>query len=277
MLGMVVAVWNASPAMGDNKVSDATVKCRRVAVANWEAVGLKPRTIRARLSKFEAVGGAEATLESILAQFAHLNTASSRQSWRTDLRCTFRLLVAAGVLEHDPTVLLPRMRAPRWNPKPLAVDEVRRVLDGTTGDMHDWVTLALWAGLRAAEIAELRAEQLEMWPGGWVLRVLGKGDTDAVIPAHPRVVEVMLGRQGRLWPDTSPAMVSQYTRMRFRALGIEGGIHRCRHTFATRAMTASGNDLLVVRDLLRHSSVVTTQYYTKLADDRLFEVMEKIA
>lgn len=268
---------NASPIMGKNNASEATVHCRRVLVANWEAAGLKPRTIRARLAKFMAVGGAEATPESVLAAFAHLQKPSSRLSWRTDLRCTFRTLMTAGLVDRDPTAMLPRMRAPRWNPRPLAVDEVRRVLEGTTGDMHDWCVLALWAGLRAAEIANLRGEQLELWEGGYVIRVLGKGDTDAVIPAHPRVVDVMIGRKGRLWPTTTPDMVSQYTRMRFRALGIQGGIHRCRHTFATKALMASGNDLLVVRDLLRHSSVVTTQYYTKLADQRLFDVMQLIA
>ena len=204
-------------------------------------------------------------------------TASSRQSWRTDLRCTFRLLVALEVLDRDPTVALPKMRAPRWNPRPLAVDEVGRVLDGTSGVMHEWVVLAMWAGLRAAEIANVRGDQLEQWEGGWVIRVCGKGGTDAVIPAHPRVVQVLLGRAGRLYPTTTPDMVSQYTRVQFHKLGVPGGIHRCRHTFATRALAASGNDLLAVRDLLRHSSVVTTQFYTKLADQRLFEVMELIA
>ena len=257
--------------------NEADEACRRVLVRTWEAAGLKPRTIRARLSKFYAVGGAAATHESILDALAHLNTPSSRQSWRTDLRCTFRVLVAAGEVERDPTAALPKMRAPRWNPRPLAVDEVRRILDGTDGDMHQWIVMALWAGLRAAEIANLRGEQLELWPGGWVLRVHGKGGVEAVIPAHPRVVDVMRGRSGRLWPKATPDTVSQYTRMRFRALDVEGGIHRCRHTFATKALAASGNDLLAVRDLLRHSSVVTTQFYTRLADERLFEVVQLIA
>lgn len=243
----------------------------------WEVAGLAESTIRGRIAKFDAVGGVTATHESIMQRLAVLRQASSRQAWKSDLSCVFRLLLAVGLVAHDPTLSLPRIKAARWNPRPLSVTEVRAVLEGTSGDMHEWVTLAMWAGLRAMEIANLRGEHLELWEGGYVLRVRGKGGTDAVIPAHQKVVAIMAGRAGRLYPNVNPNIVSESTRLRFRKIGVPGGIHRCRHTFATRALAASGNDLLAVRDLLRHSSVSTTQFYTKHAETRLFEVMEMIA
>jgi hypothetical protein len=45
---------------------------------------------------------------------------------------------------------------------------------------------------------------------------------------------------------------------------IENG---ARHTFATAALRSSGGNLIVVRDLLRHASVVTTQRYVGVDGD----------
>jgi integrase/recombinase XerD len=54
-----------------------------------------------------------------------------------------------------------------------------------------------------------------------------------------------------------------------RRLGIEEKtFHACRHYFATTMLEKSGGDLLAVRDLMRHSSVATTQVYTQLASGR---------
>lgn len=139
------------------------------------------------------------------------------------------------------------------------------------------VTLALYAGLRAQELADLRGEQLERWTQGWALRIMGKGDVVATIPAHPKVVEIVRGVAGPVFPGATANSISHKGLRLFREVGLEGGIHRCRHTFATRALEASGNDLLCVRDLMRHASVSTTQVYTKLSDKRLFEAMRQIA
>ena len=44
--------------------------------------------------------------------------------------------------------------------------------------------------------------------------------------------------------------------------------HSLRHYFATTMLEKSEGDLLAVRDLMRHSSVATTQIYTQLAQGR---------
>jgi integrase/recombinase XerD len=54
-----------------------------------------------------------------------------------------------------------------------------------------------------------------------------------------------------------------------KRLGIpKKTFHACRHYFATNMLERSNGDLLAVRDLMRHSSVATTQVYTQLASGR---------
>lgn len=251
--------------------------CRRVLRFTWEAQGLKPRTIQNRLRAFEACGGPQATHASIMDYLATLTANSTRRARRSDIQVTFKTLLLAGVIGTDPSVALPKIRATRWTPRPLTDDEVQLLFDAADEEMRDMLTVALYAGLRASEIANLRAEQMERWNGRWALRIQGKGDVVGTIPAHPRVVQVLLGKRGPLWPGATANSVSHKANRLFRSVGLTGGIHRCRHTFATRALEASGQSLLVVRDLLRHASVSTTQVYTYLPDSKMFEAMAKIA
>jgi integrase/recombinase XerD len=44
--------------------------------------------------------------------------------------------------------------------------------------------------------------------------------------------------------------------------------HSLRHYFATTMLEKSGGDLIAVKELMRHTSVATTQIYTQLAQGR---------
>ena len=234
-------------------------------------------TIQHRLYAFTACGGANATAQYVRDYLQRVPSASTRRSRLSDLRCCYRTLVLAGLIDADPTIAVPRVKATRWQPRPLLEDEIHLLYEGLPEKQREWLVLALYAGLRASEVAALTGEQLERWPDGYALRVIGKGDVEATIPAHPRVVSIMLGKRGRLYPNATPNSVTHSMRYYFGLLGVRGGVHRARHTFATRALAAADGDLLAVRDLMRHASVATTQVYTQLPGGRLFEVMGQIA
>src|SRR5207302_15137 len=51
--------------------------------------------------------------------------------------------------------------------------------------------------------------------------------------------------------------------------------HKLRHTFASR-LVAKGADIVVVRDLLGHSSIATTQIYLHCTPDRLRAAVDSL-
>jgi integrase/recombinase XerD len=76
-------------------------------------------------------------------------------------------------------------------------------------------------------------------------------------------------RGGRLSRQAAWAVVKRYGE---RA-GVRGELspHVLRHSCATHLLD-HGADLRVVQELLGHASIATTQVYTKVSQERLFEV-----
>jgi site-specific recombinase XerC len=240
----------------------------------WEAEGLQRKTVRWRLGLFRRAGAMDADRESVeqlLATLAHPVT--QRQSL-SHLRTTYRALVERDMLDRDPTLGIKPPRQPRQVPRPLSAAELSTLLAFAKEPVRSWVILAAYAGLRCCEIVRVERSDLEQTGNGWALRVNGKGGHVGLVPAHPVVVDLMQrAGPGRLWPVTAK-WVSKRSAREFRAVGLTGGLHRCRHSFATRALEAAGGDLLVVRDLMRHASVATTQVYTQLLEGRPRQVVD---
>jgi integrase/recombinase XerD len=120
------------------------------------------------------------------------------------------------------------------------------------------------------EVAYLRGVDLEKQEDGYVLRIAGKGGTDLAVPVAQIVADTILkyNTNQRLW-EVTPNRLTKKTSLEMKRLGIpKKTFHACRHYFATNMLEKSGGDLLAVRDLMRHSSVATTQVYTQLASGR---------
>lgn len=209
----------------------------------------------------------------------HLQTFLSNPAWSDWTRSTYHAhlhdftawLHNSGRLPSDPMAGIRGARRPKSLPRPLSEAEVQRVLASADGRLHDWVTLALLAGLRAHEIAKIRGE--DVTPEG--IYVLGKGGKPEVLPTHPDLwaMAQRYPRQGYWFPGShdghlSRATVTNRTSRLFRSLGITGSIHRCRHVYGTRLLRA-GVNIRVVQRLMRHSNLETTALYTAVDEDEL--------
>jgi integrase len=257
-------------------------------------------TIRAKLKdRYEAQGFSEAlfrndfnlllrmgvhpqiaTTEDLQRAVMTAKAASTKGNYASRLKSLFRAMNKIGVIDNQAADELVTPRKGRGLPHPLTPNEARLCMsEEVKQPMRDWFIVACSAGLRAMEVANLRGLDLEERADGYVLRIAGKGGTDLTVPVANKVADVIksYSTNGRLW-NITPNQLSKRASREMKRLGIENKtFHACRHYFATTMLEKSGGDLLAVRDLMRHSSVATTQVYTQLATGRTRSLVSMIS
>lgn len=233
--------------------------------------GYADGTIKQRMARVRAldVPLGDATAEDVLRSLPPDLSAATRRVYVSALSAAFRDLMTMGLVDHNPCIGIRTPGFHRGAPQPLADGLVERLL-AEQGPERDWTVLGVYGGLRASDVAGLYADDLVETIHGPGVQLLGKGNRSAVIPAHPLVVEVFRrnDHRGPLWRVPPQQVSVRWARWVLRLTGETHHFHQCRHTFATRVYAASGQDLLVTRDLMRHSSVATTQIYAQVGDDR---------
>ena len=201
--------------------------------------------------------------------------------------CARERLVAA-----DPTLKLdPPKRAPRF-PKSLSEADVEALLaapdTGTPQGLRDRAMLELLyaSGLRVSELVALKTVEANL--EGGVIRVMGKGSKERLVPLGEEAVEwvrryiensrgKILGKRSNpnLFVTTRGAGMTRqafwHLVKRYGARAVPGKAlspHVLRHAFATHLIN-HGADLRVVQLLLGHADISTTQIYTHVARERL--------
>ena len=240
--------------------------------ARYEAQGFSENLFRNDWSLLLRLGvhPQDATVEDLQATVMSAKKPGTKANYASRLRSMYKAMHKMGVIDNRSIDDLPMPRKGRGLPHPLTPNEANVLMNEASFPMRDWFVLGCLAGLRAMEVAQLRGMDLEDSSDGHILRIAGKGGTDLSVPVSPKVVEVIQRYKtpGRLWGFT-PNRLSKMASWEMKRLGINNKtFHACRHYFATNMLEKSGGDLLAVRDLMRHSSVATTQVYTQLASGR---------
>lgn len=203
------------------------------------------------------------------------------------------IVAAWEVLERDDAPIRALRVPPRPKGRCRALPENgARALEAKAWELQDEdhglaVLIGLYAGLRRAEIARLRWEDVELDEHGhpaW-LRVHGKGDLEADVPIHPVLAEVFTKQrraagwmfQGRRrGQPVSPATIWAWTREISQLAGLAKiPTHVLRHT-ALAEMNDRSGDLRATQQIARHSRPETTTVYTRTAARRLREVIGMI-
>lgn len=173
-------------------------------------------------------------------------------------------------LDHDEAAGLPNLSVPKTRPKPIPAEhlaDIRARAHEPWGLLFD---LAHLAGLRCCEIAGLdRADITED-----EVRVVGKGSKPRDIPTHPELWRRVrdLGPGPIAFDEYGDLMdrrrLSRWGWRRLHTLGYPYSMHQLRHSFATEVYETSGRDIMLVKELLGHASVATTQVYIGVNRDR---------
>ena len=273
--------------------------------ATLRALERSPDTLRAyrgdvgRFAEWAARHGVEGptavTRRTLREYLASMNASGDERTSisrrRASLRRYFAWLLQRGYVDADPAQRLSAPRPASRLPEIVARAQLDALLDEDWGE-DPWARrdravceILYGAGLRVSELCGLDADSLD--PRLGVLRVLGKGRKERIVPLHragwaaierwraqrttvasahsPREALFLNRRGGRLG-------VRDVRRILDRRLAL-GHIHphALRHTFATHLLEG-GADLRVVQELLGHESLTTTQLYTHVSKSRLQKI-----
>lgn len=205
--------------------------------------------------------------------------ANTRWTYHTQLSAWFLWLQKQGHRVDNPMINITRSKRPKSEPKPLSNQELVRLL---TIRMHRrtkaMILLMAFQGLRAHEVAKVKAEDLDLVER--TIRVVGKGGVDATLPLHHRVAEIayQMPRKGNWFPGRNrghqrrESICSTVKSAMIRA-DVRGSGHCLRHWFAT-ALLEAGVDVRTVQVLLRHQNLSSTEIYTMVSKRRRAEGIE---
>lgn len=232
--------------------------------------GRSPLTIRrrrltlTRVADFTGQDPLDATWQEIERWLADLDVQPhSRGYYLSDLRAFYGWAIRRELRDDDPTARLDQPKRPKYLPRPIPTKQLQDAIARAPERLHLMLTLAGYAGLRAAEIAGLRHEDIDHDQA--VIRIRGKGSKVRIVPLHPRVAQV--APEGAAGPvvhwrgrPVSPGTVSANLAKYLRGVGVDATGHQARHSFGTRTYAAC-RDLAAVQEIMGHASPVTTRLY----------------
>jgi len=162
------------------------------------------------------------------------------------------------------------IKVPHTLPKPISDTHINEALSKCDNDERVIIYLFYTLGVRISELISLKLEDIS---DKWV-SVKGKGGKIRQIPVldelHTLIDDFVVrsGAKIYLFEKNGKAMSENQLRYLvnkiFKKIGIKASPHQLRHSFASTLLN-SGARINDVSELLGHSSLTTTQIYTKLS------------
>ncbi len=210
----------------------------------------------------------------------------------SSVKSFFDFLERFSLIRVNPADRVKFPKSERRIPTFLNIDDLFRLLDsmkrGTLLEKRNAAMFEMFysTGMRVSEIEGLDFEDVDF--DNRMVNVFGKGAKERKVPVGRRALEALeeyrrfvprefrpmfLNKDGgRL----SARSIRRILKKQVAACGIDMPVtcHTLRHSFATH-MLDSGADLRGIQEILGHVSLSTTQVYTHVSMDRLYEVYDR--
>jgi len=208
------------------------------------------------------------------------------------LKAFWSFLYSEGFVARNPLARYPLPKVPQNDIAILKLEDIQKLLMNidrftATGDRLYCILICLLdSGLRISELLDLKMNDIDLKCS--YLRVLGKGQKFRVVPLSPPTLKCLLHylhhSRSRICSEDSPYVfpapdggpisinsVQQSLRRLASSAGLVGikcHPHVFRHTCASLSL-AYGANALVLKEILGHASLATTQKYTHLQPEHL--------
>ena len=225
--------------------------------------------------------------------FSSNNNPRSIQRHLSSAKGFFKFLKKNSIIESYPFELVNAPKTPQHLPDVLSPEDVEQLLSLKPVDVLEIRDLAIVelmysSGLRVSETANIDLNDFEEEMS--FLRVLGKGSKTRIVPLGRYAINAIQNwiNEREKYSEKSKALFINLKgsrlsvrsiQLRLKRLALKQGLppvhpHMLRHSFATHMLESSG-DLRTIQELLGHSSLSTTQIYTKLDYQYLVKIYDK--
>ena len=205
----------------------------------------------------------------------------------------FRFLKKNGLIESSPFELVAAPKSAMNLPEVLSPEDMEQLLNFKPKNAIEFRDMAIIelmysSGLRVSEAVNVNIDDFE--EDKLFLRVLGKGSKTRLVPIGRfaiNAVNAWLLERDKILNKTDALFLNmrgtrltvRSVQLRLKKLATKQGLppihpHMLRHSFATH-MLESSSDLRTIQELLGHSSLSTTQIYTKLDYQHLAKIYDE--
>ena len=142
-----------------------------------------------------------------------------------------------------------------------AEDIIKAVEQEPQKDIKLAIMIMASIGLRVSEARTLKYEDINMSTAQAI--IMGKGRKERCIYFPSYIIEMLKAtgkKEGAIFDKWDDRGFRYAIYSAFKRIGVEASPHQLRHSFATRAIN-EGMRLDVLREILGHTSIVTTQIY----------------
>lgn len=220
------------------------------------------------------------------------NSAATRARKTSTLRSFFKYLSShTKVLPNNPAEMLDSPKVKQSLPKHLSLEDSLELLNSVDGNNKERdyciLTLFLNCGLRLSELCGLDLGDIRQ---DGTMRVTGKGNKERIVYLNSACVSAVENyisvrpkenivatdknalfisrNHKRISNKTVQLIVNKYLEK--AGLGGQGySTHKLRHTAATLMYQHGNVDIRVLKDILGHSNLGTTQIYTHISDNQI--------
>lgn len=218
------------------------------------------------------------------------NEATTRSRKVSAIRSFFKYLTTkTTLLKENPVKDLEVPSIRKSMPKYLTLDEAKQLLSVIDGKQKERdyciITLLLNCGMRLSELVGINLDSIRED----TVRLLGKGNKERIIYLNEACIRALenyfkvrkmpvkesernalfLSAQGR---RMSPRRIEQIVEENLKKAQLNGSgysPHKLRHTAATLLYQHGNVDIRILKEILGHSNLGTTEIYTHISDKQL--------
>ena len=226
------------------------------------------------------------------------NNAATRARKTSTLRIFFKYLSSqTHQIETNPALMLDSPKVKQSLPKHLTLEnsiDLLKSVDGANKERDYCIlTFFLNCGLRLAELCALNLSSIKE---DGTMTVIGKGNKERIVYLNSACVDALKNylavrpsndlnfadrnalfisrNHKRISPKTVQHIVKTYLEK--SGLGDMGySTHKLRHTAATLMYQHGNVDIRVLKEILGHANLGTTQIYTHVADSQIKHAVDK--